>query len=93
MKRLLQRLRQLRLRSPLFFDDAADWRESVPILVTPQPEPYGPLQRMGKGHVVKVTSPPEYTPGHRPRKGGAVVKTMPKQLRSIKEGQERPLDV
>jgi hypothetical protein len=48
---------------------------------------------MGKGHVVKVTSPPEYTPGHRPRKGGAVVKTMPKQLRSIKEGQERPLDV
>jgi hypothetical protein len=40
-----------------------------------------------KGHVVKSKGAPVYTPDTK-RKGGRVVKNMPKQLRKIKEAQE-----
>lgn len=40
-----------------------------------------------KGHVVKSKGVPVYNPDTT-RKGGRVVKSMPKQLRKIKEGQE-----
>lgn len=39
------------------------------------------------GRVTKVTSPSEYGPNKKV-KGGRVTKTMPRQLREIKEGQE-----
>lgn len=40
-----------------------------------------------RGRVTKVTSPPEYDPTKKV-KGGRVTKTMPRQLKKIKEGQE-----
>lgn len=50
--------------------------------VTPSPE---------KGRVVKVTAPPVYDPEVK-RKGGRMVKRMPRQLQKIKQGQETPRD-
>jgi hypothetical protein len=43
------------------------------------------------GRIVKATARPEYDPTNRP-KGGRVTKTMPRQLREIKEGQENVKD-
>lgn len=45
-----------------------------------------PLGAKAGGRVVKAKSRPEYDPT--PRTGGRVRKTMPRQLRKIKEGQE-----
>lgn len=45
------------------------------------------------GRVVKVTTMPEFTVEVDSHKGGRVIKTMPKQLREIKEGQEAPISV
>ena len=44
-----------------------------------------------KGRVVKVTAPPVYDPETK-RKGGRMVKRMPRQLQKIKQGQETPRD-
>lgn len=44
-----------------------------------------------KGRVVKHTAPASYDPD-RKRKGGGMVKRMPRQLQKIKEGQEAPLE-
>lgn len=41
-----------------------------------------------KGRVVNIKKKPEYDPNASKRRGGKVVKTMPKQLKKIKEGQE-----
>lgn len=45
------------------------------------------LPKVKKGRVVKVTAPPEYSPETK-RKGGRMVKRMPRQLQKIKAGQE-----
>lgn len=44
-----------------------------------------------KGRVIKVTAPPVYDPEIK-RKGGRMVKRMPRQLQKIKQGQETPRD-
>jgi hypothetical protein len=41
-----------------------------------------------QGRVVKSFSPPAYDPKHVTRKGGKVLKIMPRQLKKIKEAQE-----
>jgi len=41
-----------------------------------------------EGRVTKITAPPEFDPDAPKKKGGHVVRRMPKQLKKIKEGQE-----
>jgi hypothetical protein len=49
------------------------------------------LPRQSGGRVVKVTAHAEYEPD-KPRRGGRMVKVMPRQLQKVKEGQERIRD-
>lgn len=44
-----------------------------------------------RGRVVKVAAPPEYTPSAK-HSGGRVIKAMPRQLKKIKEAQEKVAD-
>lgn len=44
-----------------------------------------------KGRVVKITAPAEYDPEKPIKKGGKIVRIMPKQLKKIKEAQEHEM--
>lgn len=46
------------------------------------------VENKSRGHVVKAEKRATYSPNRR-RSGGAVVKTMPKQLRRMKRAQEK----
>jgi len=50
-----------------------------------------PLEPDSKGRVVTHTKAPTYRPDI-PRQGGRVVKAMPKQLKQMKEAQEKVSD-
>ncbi len=50
-----------------------------------------PVNSHKVGRVVKVKAPAEYGPEAPVRRGGHVVRNMPKQLRKIKEAREREL--
>lgn len=67
-------LLKLRFRNPFYF--VAD------AVVTPE------LVEPTKGRVVQVTSPPVYDPDQKAH-GGRVVRVMPKELKKIKEAQEK----
>lgn len=53
--------------------------------------PPPPTPKQPRGHVIKRAKRPEYSPSSS-RKGGRIVKAMPRQLQRIKEEQEKVED-
>lgn len=80
MTKLLQKLKVW------YFGPEAIDSEVVAVEPMPEPQP----ESVVHGGVVK-TEPPIFTP-YIQRHGGRMVKTMPRQLRAIKEAQERVED-
>jgi hypothetical protein len=87
MRNLLQWLKsKLRHKQPELLPPLLSKEQAEEIAAALQPLPLQP-----KGHVVKSTRPAEYNPTAS-RKGGRVVKAMPRSLQKIKAAQEKVED-
>jgi hypothetical protein len=73
-------------------EESANIKAAVEAIEAPPkpPDPV-PVRHASRGRVIKETKRPEYDP-RRPRGGGRIVKTMPRQLQKLKQAQEKVED-